>query len=407
MARRTSFLHQPVPSPLQEPWIDDFDAFIATQDAELFSGITDRNLIVTGGGTFLFDSASQVLSWTEPIRLTNFVTGFFQEIPKGNAVLLPGQFLAAIQTRGVEDITGVVVIPSFVGSKLLDRPRGEFHVDTVICFRYGDSIIFRNGSVLPPDTPTPILVSPPILTPVFVFPTFLKSQFLNETLVGTPDGARTDFFVRRNSDGFLCAVYLDGLRQMPGLDFEIRSSRRLRFLPPPDLGTVFILDMYDSLVLLQGAFQVTNIWNEQPEGVLDGVNTTFSLALPHYGGTLRVYVDGMRMKLGADYVVTSPTSIQFTVPPAPGSKLLVDYMEDHPKVSAFVGHFVFNEVPTQIAPTEFRLANNCIERTTQLYLDGLRMRLGTDYTEGPGADRVTFAVAPPPAAKVVIDYQKE
>lgn len=404
--RRTSFLQQPVPSPLQEPWLDDFDSFIATQDVELFSAVTDRNLVITGGGTFLFDLASQTLSWTDPIQLTNFVTGFYQEIPPGSVVLLPGQFLAAVQVRGVEDITGTISLSTFVGSKLLDRPRGELHVDTVICFRYGDLIIFRNGSVLLPDIPTPIIVSPPIAVRVFVSGTFRKCQFLNDTLVGTPDGDRTDFFVRRNSDCSLYAVYLDGLRQVPGIDFEMLTLRRLRFSPAPALGTVFVLDMYEPAVVFQGAFQEANIWNEQPEGAVNGANTTYTLALPCLAGTLRVYIDGMRMRPGADYTVTSPTTFQFASPPAPGSKLLVDYVVDRAGVSAFEGYFVFNEVPAQNTPTEFQTANNYSAGTTQLYLDGMRMRLGTDYAEGPGPNKITFALAPLPAAKIVIDYMK-
>jgi hypothetical protein len=406
MARQTSFLLIPSPSFLEEPWIDSFDSLIATVDVELFSAVTDRNLFITGGGIFTFDSVANTLTWTEPIKLTNFVTGFFQEIPAQTITILPGQFFACIQVRGLENITGTITLSNFVEEKLLDRPRGELHVDTVILFRFGDTIIFRNGAILLPSIPTPILTSPSVFVRAFVLSIFLQNYFPNQTLIGTPDGTRTDFFICRNSDACLFAVYLDGLRMIPGIDFTQLGCHRLRFLPPPSPGTVFVLDMHESAVVFQGVYQEANIWNGTPEGAIDGVNDTYTICLPHVPGTLRVYLNGMRMKVGADYTVLSPNTFKFVVPPSTGSDILVDYVADRPGVSEFTPFFVFNEVPTQNTSTEFQTANPYIAGTTMLYLNGLRMKLGTDYTEGPGSHKITFAFAPTPGSKVVIDYMK-
>ena len=53
----------------------------------------------------------------------------------------------------------------------------------------------------------------------------------------------------------------------------------------------------------------------------------------------------------------------------------------------------------------FTLTLNYIAGTTQVYLNGLRQELGMDYTEGPGANQITFSTATLIGDTVVIDYQ--
>ncbi len=211
MARQTSFLFFPVPSPLEEPWQDTIDDFFATNDVHMFSAVTDRNLIITGGGTFNYDSAAEILSWTESIKLTNFVTGFFQEIPANSVTLREGEFLFCVQVRGVEDIRDVIVLDGQTARKLLDRPRGELHVDTVIAFQFMGRVIFSTGIILPPDTPFPILTDP-FSFPLSFFDLFKFNQVptqIDPRLFRTPDDYRP---------GTL-QVYLDGLRMKPGDDY--------------------------------------------------------------------------------------------------------------------------------------------------------------------------------------------
>jgi hypothetical protein len=373
-------------------------------DVELFSCVTDRNLMITGGGVINLDTATNTLSWTAPIQLTNFVTGFFQEIPTGSATILPGQFLAAIQVRGLEDIVGPIDLVAFVGTKLVDRPRGELHVDTVLCFRYGDVIIWRNGAILPPDYPFPILITPTVtLRRAFVLSEFLNSQWLNQSLMGTPDGVRTVFGICRNLDDNLFAIYMDGMRMTPGIDFDILANHRIRFTPPPAPLSRFVLDLYEPFVLFQSVFEEANLWAELPDGLIDGINATFTTCLPMYTGTLRVYLDGMRMTPGTDYTVLNATQFQFTTAPSVGSVVLVDYIVNRSQVIEFVGLFTFNEIPTQLNPTQWQTASNYRPVTTQLYLDGMRMKLGIDYIE-TSPNKVTFSVPPSLGSVVLIDY---
>lgn len=198
MSKSTSFLFFTVPSPLEEPWEDSINSFFSDTDANLFSAVTDRNLIVTGGGTVTFDASSGQLTWTEPFVLINFVTGFYQYVvdptttvpPDTATTLNPGEFLFARQVRGLDDIIGNLELDPIVTTKLLTSPRKEFHIDTVICFRWNNTIIFHGGQVLPSGVPTPILIAPPVASLVFNYSVFLQSQFCNEDLAmaGEPSG---------------------------------------------------------------------------------------------------------------------------------------------------------------------------------------------------------------------------
>lgn len=404
MARQTSFLQNTFPSPLEEPFEDSMNAYFASIDVELFSAVTDRNLLITGGGIINLNTTTNTLSWTAPLQLTNFVTGLFQEVPAGAVMLLPGQFLAAIQVRGLEEITTTLNLVSFTGTKLEDRPRGELHVDTVLCFRYGDLVIWRNGAILPPDFPFPILITPTVtLRRAFVLSSFLNAQYLNQGLKGTPNGVRTVFGICRNTDSNLFAVYLDGLRMTPGIDFDILANHRISFTPAPAALTRFVLDLYEPAVLFESVFEEANIWAENPDDVVDGVNTVFTTCLSQVTGTLRVYLDGMRMTPGADYVVLTATQFQFNVAPSIGSIVLVDYIVNRAQVIEFTGFFTFNEIPLALNATQWQTSANYRPVTTQLYLDGMRMKLGIDYIE-TAPNKVTFSTPPTVGSVILIDY---
>jgi len=69
-----------------------------------------------------------------------------------------------------------------------------------------------------------------------------------------------------------------------------------------------------------------HVFNEVPSGVIDGVNTVFTLAFTPRTGTTTVYQPG-RQKLNVDYTVSGNT-ITFTNPPQVGDTLIVDYIKE-------------------------------------------------------------------------------
>jgi hypothetical protein len=77
---------------------------------------------------------------------------------------------------------------------------------------------------------------------------------------------------------------------------------------------------------------------EIPGGIVDGTNTTFTLANPPSGSSLSLYRNGLYMLAGQDYTLTGQ-AVQFMVayaPPQPGDTLVASYRID-PSTSNVTG----------------------------------------------------------------------
>lgn len=70
---------------------------------------------------------------------------------------------------------------------------------------------------------------------------------------------------------------------------------------------------------------VNQIYNETPIGVINGVNSVFTLSNIYVASSTRVYLNGLRQKLSVDYTETSLTQITLSDPPSTGDTLIVDY----------------------------------------------------------------------------------
>jgi hypothetical protein len=78
-----------------------------------------------------------------------------------------------------------------------------------------------------------------------------------------------------------------------------------------------------------GAFGASNIVTEEtPSGSVNGVNTTYTLANTPTTGTLRLHLNGLRLKSGAgnDYTISTNT-ITMTTAPVSGDVLIADYLK--------------------------------------------------------------------------------
>lgn len=65
--------------------------------------------------------------------------------------------------------------------------------------------------------------------------------------------------------------------------------------------------------------------SETPTGTVNGSNTDFTLANTPISGSLKVYVNGQRMKAGGEDYTLSGKTITFVTAPPTGSIILVDY----------------------------------------------------------------------------------
>ena len=91
------------------------------------------------------------------------------------------------------------------------------------------------------------------------------------------------------------------------------------------LGTTAVTYTQDSSGTLSPSNFVTE---ETPSGSINGSNTSFTLANTPTAGTLKLYLNGIRLKSGAgnDYTISTNT-ITMTTAPISGDVLLADYMK--------------------------------------------------------------------------------
>lgn len=91
------------------------------------------------------------------------------------------------------------------------------------------------------------------------------------------------------------------------------------------LGTTSVTYVQDT----SGTLSTSNfVTEETPSGTINGSNTSFTLANTPTSGTLRLYLNGVRLKSGAgnDYTL-STNIITFTTAPISGDVILADYMK--------------------------------------------------------------------------------
>ena len=73
------------------------------------------------------------------------------------------------------------------------------------------------------------------------------------------------------------------------------------------------------------AFTPSLVWNEVPTGLVNGSNTTFTLAYTPYNSTsVALVINGSTMKNPDDYSISGTTITTVTAPPT-GSTILVNY----------------------------------------------------------------------------------
>lgn len=69
------------------------------------------------------------------------------------------------------------------------------------------------------------------------------------------------------------------------------------------------------------------VMGEVPTGLINGTNTTFTVASSVFGNAIDVFLNGLLQKRTDDYTFTSPVTIEFASAPVTGSNLLSDYIK--------------------------------------------------------------------------------
>jgi|SRR5581483_3496606 len=70
----------------------------------------------------------------------------------------------------------------------------------------------------------------------------------------------------------------------------------------------------------------TQVYDETPAGLINGINQTFTTTHAFQTGSTRVYLNGLREHLGVGYTETSSTTIHFSNPPQTVDNVTIDYL---------------------------------------------------------------------------------
>jgi hypothetical protein len=133
----------PYPAQGTDPWYDQFERLISSQDASAFAIREASNVILAGGGLISWNAGTGTLSWANSISLNSSASGYLESIPAGSvSVPNDGDFgLVLFVSSPQDNVTLQVLVASKLPASEIDRP-------FVLFRRRGSKIFWRNGGVL-------------------------------------------------------------------------------------------------------------------------------------------------------------------------------------------------------------------------------------------------------------------
>lgn len=144
--------------------------------------------------------------------------------------------------------------------------------------------------------------------------------YLDENPLGAVDTVNVDFTLSQSPLPSTTQIFVNGVHQIPDIDYSI-SDQSITFFTPPFAGSEV------SARYIVAGFNPSNlIWNENL-GTGDTSTTTFSTAnTPISNSNTEVYVNGVYQIINVDYAITEAMDgITFTIPPFSGSTIYINY----------------------------------------------------------------------------------
>lgn len=157
--------------------------------------------------------------------------------------------------------------------------------------------------------------------------------------------------------------------------------------------------------------QTSFVVNEVPVGSINGSNTAFTTASAFQTGSLRVTRNGVRLKGGGvDFTETGGLQgFTMVVAPLTGDVVLVDYNVYNSAFNVGTNSVITDETPTGLvnsSNTVYTAARAYVTGSLEVYIDGIKQRRGTDFTETtPGSGILTMTTAPITGQSIRINYQ--
>jgi H-type lectin domain len=197
----------------------------------------------------------------------------------------------------------------------------------------------------------------------------------NETPGGAINSSNTTYTIA--SPGKVTGsleVYKQGLRLKGGGVDYTETPTGFTTTTAPTTGNVLLCD-YIVAGSIQNVGTNSFISDETPTGLVNGSNTSYTSARAYIGGSLEVFVNGLKQTRGVDYTETTPSTGTFTISPAlaTGDILRINYQ--------------YNLNPSSNADTIDGIHANTVATADQLYPLGSGAKFPSTVLQLPSLNR--------------------
>lgn len=151
----------------------------------------------------------------------------------------------------------------------------------------------------------------------------IAGWIFEEVPVGVKDGVNTTFTTANNFNPITVALRLNGVQQRKTVDYNISGNNQVIFVVPPESTDVIDMDYR----ILSGESLDDYSFEEVPAGLINGVNTTFTTAVPFIEETLVVRLNGVPQRKSVDYIITQNNTFLMTVASFGEDFIDVDYIK--------------------------------------------------------------------------------
>jgi hypothetical protein len=172
-------------------------------------------------------------------------------------------------------------------------------------------------------------------------------------------------------------VYLNGIKLTPGNDYTAGTGTSVTFTASPPVNSIVQMTGWNSNGTQQ--IQGSNVFNVQTSGV-----TVWNTGFTYTVGYLDVYVNGVKLASGYDYLATTGTSVQFTTAPLKNSLVTFEGWTQ----GSTLGQLATQRKAFYVASagqTVFASQGPYVSPYVDVYVNGIKLVYSTDYTATDGA----------------------
>lgn len=183
-------------------------------------------------------------------------------------------------------------------------------------------------------------------------------------------------------------VYLNGIRQVKTSDFTLIGNSIVFSYAPIAL---------DNLLIDYEKDDYGGLKNQILSGSINGTNTSFALPEIPITDTEKIFLNGIRLKPTVDYTITGK-NINMLTAPITGDILKADYL-----TTANANYITNSPFSGAINGTNVTYTVSNPILNSQLYLNGIRQKLNSDYTVL--GSTITMNYIPVTNDILIIDYK--